>query len=385
MRRSTLVKLSALFAGPALLLTTRSAHAQCTVEGTIELRSMRGRSLAPVPITQAMRVTFRGRAATVEGTAPLAFRSVISSQDARVFIGERGFTSGLISVSSGAQVHVIDTRGTDVIATVQSTDELVARAVLIPCAALSATRANTGRASAPEYPASRRWTSDSIVNAQPRCTARGCEGLVVPTPTVRGPFQCTGRAGSVRCRPSPHAGRCQPIGDGSWCGYHPVRTALRIYRAASTRSASVEVVATRDVTFVDDDGRPGWLRVQSSDMSGNALVVRGWVRAADVRWSQEVAPSVRSAGLGTIGVLSGRAHAIGTRVGFVLLDRETSIEDASGATIARVADAVAGWCTHAEHPANAAHVRLALPGRSSPSEDARVAAREARWVQACPQ
>lgn len=383
MRRSTLIRLSALVAGPALLLTARSALAQCTVEGTIELTSMRAPSLAAVPITQAMRVTFRGREATVEGSAPLAFRSVISSQNTRVFIGDRGFTSGLLSVSRGAQVHVIDTRGTDVVATIQTSDELVARAVLLPCSALSATRTNTERARVPEYPASRRWTSDSIVNVQPRCSARGCEGMVVPTQSVRGPFQCTGRAGSVRCAPSPHAGRCQPIGDGSWCGYHPVRSSLRIYRAASTRSESVEVVATRDVTFVDDDGRPGWLRVQSSAMSGNALVVRGWVRTSDVRWSQEVAPSVRTAGLGTIGVLSGRAHAIGTRVGFVLLDRETAIEDSSGATIARVADA--GWCTRAEHPANATHARIALPGSASPSEDARVAVREARWVQACPQ
>lgn len=345
-----------------MLLTARSALAQCSVEGTIELTSMRAPSLAAARITQAMRVTFRGREALVEGTAPLAFQSVISSQNARVFIGDGGFTSGLLSVSRGAEVRVIDTRGTDVVATIQVSDELVARAVRLPCAALSATPASAQRASAPEYPASRRRTSDSIFTMQPRCTWR---------------------AGSARCAPSPHAGRCQPIGDASWCGYHPVRTALRIYRAASTRSESIEVVATRDVLFVDDDRRPGWLRVQSSAMSGDAFVVRGWVRAADVRWSQEVAPSIGTAGLGTIGVLAARARAIGTRVGFVLLARETPIEDASGATVARVANAE--WCTHAEHPANATHVRIALPGSSSPSEDARVAVREARWVQACPQ
>jgi hypothetical protein len=381
MRRSTLVALSALLAGPSLL-SSRSALAQCTVEGSIELSSMREPSLAAAPITQAMRVTFRGREATVEGTAPLAFRAVIAAQNVRVFIGDGGFTSGLVSASSGAEVRVIDTRGSDVIASIRASDELEARGVLLPCAALSARRATAQRVSLPEYPASRRWTSDSIVNVRPHCDARGCEGLVSPTPTVRGPFQCTGRAGSVRCAPSPHAGRCQPVGDGSWCGYHPVRASLRIYRAPSARSDSIEVVATRDVSFVDDDGRVGWLRVQSSAFSGNALVVRGWVRAAHVRWTQEVAPSARNVGLGAYGVITGRARAIGARVGFVVLARETSIEDAAGAAIARVADAE--WCTAAEHPANATHVRVALPGSSAPSEDARVALREARWVQDCP-
>lgn len=387
MRRSSFFFLASLIAGPLVLSAPREALAQCTVEGTIALTSMRGGSSPAAPITQAMRVTFRGRDATVEGTAPLAFHAVIPSQNARVFIGEGGFASGVLSASKGAEVLVTDTRGTNVIATIRAGGDLVARAVSVPCGALSATRATVQRAQAPAFAPSRRWTSDSVVNApSSRCVTRGgvtsCPGLTLPYATVSGSLRCDGPAGSVRCSPTPHAGRCQPVGDGSVCGYHPARETLTLYRSPNAQSESVEVTATRDVTFIDDDGRPGWIRVVSHGETGDGVVVGGWVRARDVRWSQEVPPSVRNAGMGTIGVLGGHGRAIGTRAGFVTVEQHTPIVDSSAAVVARVASAQ--WCTSAEHLANATHVRVSLPGARGLSDDAQVAIAEVRWAQSCP-
>lgn len=351
-----------LLAAVLVALGPPRADAQCVLEGVTHLASLRDAGASPLPIIQAMRITLSGPRATVEGLRPLAFRTLLAAESVDLFVGSTGFASGLLSASPGVRVRVLGTSGTDVIAALGDTDDLVVRELRLPCSALRTTPGPVGTsASPPRFASNPRWVSQSFVQRGMRCTRN--------------------RGGSVACIDTVLPGRCQPVGDASDCGYHPLRGGLRLQLRPDSNSPSIVVKASRDVTFVDEDGRPGWLRVVSRGLSGNRLVVGGWVRQSEVRWAQEVPPSLRNLGLGTVSMLPGRSRQRDTRVGFVTLAPDTPILDATGRELGRVFETP--HCSAAEQLPNAAHVLIALPGSGLATNPARAAADQVRWVPSC--
>lgn len=338
------------------------ADAQCVIEGVTHLASLRPADAAPLPITQTMRLTLSGPRATIEGLRPLSFRTGFAAESVDLFVGGSGFVSGVLSAAAGVRVRVLSTAGSDVIAELHDSDGLVARELRLPCQLLRTTPGPVGTsASPPKFAANPGWVSHSVAQREMRCTRD--------------------RGGGMGCAPTVLPGRCQPVGDASACGYHPLRAWLRLHERPAIASPSVLVKASRDVAFIDEDGRPGWIRVVSRGIWWNRLVVGGWVRLRDVRWSQEVPPSLLSIGLGTMGIIGGRSRGRGTRVGSVTLAPDTPIVDAAGRELARVAETP--FCTAAELPANASQVLIALPGSGMATEPARVAADQVHWVTSC--
>jgi hypothetical protein len=347
--------------GSILSLTTVKAHAQCVFEGVATARIDGPPTAVATAITEAMRVTLSGARATIEGRAPLAFRTVVAASDVELFVADPGVRTTLVGAARGVRARVESVSRDVALVTLSAEDSLEVRGVRLPCAALTTERPTESlrAAAAPAYSANRRWRSSADAHREWRCTerrgARSCGEVTVP-------------------------GRCRAIGDGSVCGYHPRRRTLRLFAAPSAASESVEVFATADVSFADDDGRPGWLRVISRVPSRGAVVVRGWARAADVRWTQEVPPYARSMGIGAVGV-AGRVVARSTRLGFVTLERDAEVHDERSSPWARVAES---WCTRGEQPQGSARVWVHLPGQRHATPGASVAAEHVRWVDACP-
>lgn len=343
----------------ALLLAPSLGAAQCVLEGVTRVDWLRGGE-PPMPIEQRMRVTLAGATASLEGTAPLAFHAAVPAERVRLYLGPPGLSNQVMAASQGVRVFVQSATRDGVTATLRADYALAVRGVRLPCRALSTTPSPSQPATAPSHPVNRRWVSDSYVHREMRCTgrrgARGCAERVSP------------------------ASRCRPVADASQCGYHPLRGSLRVFSAPSERSASVEAVPTRDVVFVDEDGRRAWLRVRSHALTGGALALNGWVRRGDVRWSQEVPPGIRRAG--GVGVTRGRVMARGMRRGYVTLRADTEVRDARGELIARTA--VAAFCTEGEHWPGEARVRIALPGGGAAHERALVAEDRVEWSAACP-
>ncbi len=347
--------------GSILSLTTINAHAQCVFEGVATARIEGSPAAVATSITEAMRVTLSGARATIEGRTPLAFRTVVAASDVELFVADPGVRTTLVGAARGVRARVESVSRDVALVTLSAEDSLEVRGVRLPCTALTTERPTESlrAAAVPAYSANRRWRSSADAHREWRCTerrgARGCGEVTIP-------------------------GRCRAIGDGSVCGYHPRRRTLRLFAAASAASESVEAFATADVSFADDDGRPGWLRVISRVPSRGAVVVRGWVRAADVRWTQEVPPYARSTGIGAVGV-AGRLVARSTRYGFVTVERETEVHDERSSPWARVTES---WCTRGEQPQGSSRVFVDLPGQRHAEPRASIPSERVRWVDACP-
>lgn len=342
----------------AVLVTPVTARAQCVVEGLTAVDSL-GVAPPAAPLRQAMRVTLAGGVATLEGIAPLVFRREVPASQVRLYLAAPFAWGGVLAASRGESVTVEGSDERGVTATLRAGDALIVRGVPVPCGAL------TTHASAPSMPPGlpaappTRWVTRSGVVHETRCT----QG--------RGSAACAHEV-------SPRS-RCRLRSDASQCGHHPVGERLRVFAEPRADSAYVEVRATRDVVFADEDGRPGWLLVRTRGAVAG-LAVRGWVRAPDVRWAQEVPPSQRARR--DVGAQPGRRVRASSRRGAVTLAADTVVRDAGGAELARVGAAT--FCTRAELPAGAARAFIALPGMGEVDEGAQVEAANLAWVNACP-
>jgi hypothetical protein len=341
-------------------LLTRDASAQCAVTGVTSVRGLRVGSVGPLDLEQSMVTTFEGARAMVEGRSPLAFRGVAAPGEVALYLREGALLGALVGAAKGVSVEVERGERDAVIATLRSDNGLVVRSIRFPCALLETTRAREPRASAPRpaFSVDARWRTDGTAREEWRCAS--------DRPGVRA---CT-----------PIRGRCHAVGDGSVCGYHPRGRSLVLRARPDMRSASVTVEATRDISFADDSGHGEWLRVFSRGSNDREdLVVHGWVRRADVRWSQEVPPSYYTR-VGTIGGI-GEVLPVGARSGFVALAAGSAVLSESGVEWAR---SVAPLCARAVQRTPSEHVRLALAPVVSRHSGAWVAATSARWVDRCP-
>lgn len=328
------------------------------LEGVTRVDSLRAEG-SPMALEQRMRVTLAGAVARVEGLAPLVFRVELPLSSVRLYLGPEGLANRVMAASPGLRVDVREARGAEVTATLVQDAALSVRGLRLPCAALSTSQSRLQRVSPPTHAARARWASRSVVRREMHCTQRG-----------------GGRGCAERVSPS---SRCRPVGDASWCGYHPPSGRLRVFSEPSVRSESVEVEVTRDVAFIDEDGRGAWLRVTSAGLGIGTLAMRGWVRARDVRWSQEVPPGRVASG---VGVTRGRVVWRGAREGFVTLPPGTPLLDERGEELARTGSEP--FCTRGAAREGDSRGRIALPGASEVHEGAWVESARLQWVPSCP-
>lgn len=341
-------------------LATRDAHAQCVVTEVESATGLRIGAVGPLDLDQSMVATFAGRRATVEGVTPLIFRGETNANAVRLYIRHNGVLAGLVGVARGAPVVVERAEGNAVIATLRDDGGLTVRSVRVPCSMLAGTVQNPSQVSAPRppYAEDRRWQTDATAREEWRCTRS--------------------RSGTSAC--TPVRGRCAAVGDGSVCGYHPRNAQLAVHAQPSAQSASVIIEATGDISFADDSGNRDWLRVYSRGYNGrDTVVVRGWVRRADVRWAQEVPPSASGFSSGCYGRIGGTA-ALHARVGFVTVAVQTRVFNDAGVEWASTARAV---CVRAEQAPNS-NVRLELDVSPRHEAVAWVVPTAVRWVERCP-
>jgi len=335
-------------------MTPVTACAQCVVEGLTAVDA-----LGTAPLRQGMRVTLSGGVATLEGLAPLVFRRDVPAPQVRLYLAAPFLWGGVLAASRGTPVTVEQSDARGVTATLRVGDALIAHGVAVPCGSLSPEGSTPTTPEGLPAASSTRWVTRSGVVYAARCA----EG--------RGSAACAQEV-------SP-ASRCRLRDDASQCGYHPVGSRLRVFVEPRADSAFVALRANRDVVFADEDGRPGWLLVRTRGLV-SGLAARGWVRTQDVRWAQEVPPSV----LRPVGVRSqpGRRVHVRARRGAVTLATSTVVVDPAGRELARVG--AAPFCTRAELPAGATQAFIALPGMNEVDEGARVDAAGIAWVDACP-
>lgn len=348
-----------LAAALAAALGPRVASAQCVVEGRARFTT------GGTSIEQSARITLAGAEAVVEGAAPLTFRVTVPVGDVALYVGEEGVSGPVLAAARGVTVRVASASAETVTGALVDGDELSVRGVSLPCRALATTYAQpAGPAALPAHEPEGAYSSRAMPPLRVECVerrgaqgvSRGCAPLTVPPP------------GS----------------DATQGGYHPRGRALRVYATPAPDAPSVELVATRDVVLVDEDARPGWIRVRTLRHANQALHVGGWVRAGEVAWAREVPPWVRR-GEVPMRARRGRMRHADERLGFVALAAETEVRDARGATLGRVA--AGGWCTAAAQRPGAARVTVALPVSPVAAEgdaDGTVSAEGARWVEACP-
>jgi hypothetical protein len=355
--------LRASLAASSLALWTPAAS-PCTVQGVVHVSSLDVGAGQPVRVEQQARVTFVGSTAMVEGVEPLAFRRVVTAASVALYLRSPVVLGATVGAARGVRVEVeaVDGPG-HVRAKLYASDELSVRGVRLACRWLvtQPREDSFDDAPVPFAPTNRRWMTDSTAVERSVCRA--------------------GPTGTQRC--DVYRNRCMAISDASVCGYRSVRPTLVVRAAPRDGSPSVIVEATDDISFADEDGNPRWLRVRSRRHDRpDALVVRGWVRRRDVRWSQEVPPSARRPLVATIGTV-GVARPLGTRSGFVTLDANVELfaQDQlnSWARITR------SYCAAAEQPPGSSLLAVALPGSSSVGVDRQgwVYASQARWVPSC--
>jgi hypothetical protein len=138
----------------------------------------------------------------------------------------------------------------------------------------------------------------------------------------------------------------------------------------------VSVRATRDIVFADEDRRGAWLLVRSRSYSGEVLVARGWVRAADVRWRQETPPHL-TATRGSVGT-AGIGVAADVRRGYGEITPGSAVRWSDGA---RWGTTAGPWCAEVFQRAGQATVAVPIPGAGLVM--ARVGAADVRWVDRC--
>jgi hypothetical protein len=337
------------------VLVARPAASQCVLEGSPTLTVTPDGASAPVVISEPLRATLRGASAVIEGTDPIAFRATLPASGLALYLA-RPVTTPMLGAAAGVQVAAQNASSSRVVVDLRAGERLGVRGVAVPCGALTLRVPAAQPAEAPLAPFVEHagWMTHATARERTDCRR-----------TVGGMLVCA----QVR-------NRCAPVGDGSVCGYHPVAATLRVFASPSTRAASLTLTASRDVTLADEHGRGAWLLVRTRTDDPSPLALRGWVRASEVRWSQEVPPSSRL-GLGTLGSIGRAQPAVGRR-GFVVVEAGAPLEDPHAT---RWGTVVRAWCTAAEQAPDSSRVRVTLPGASESA--AFVAGERVRWVDAC--
>jgi hypothetical protein len=341
------------------MLLPQIAWAQCPLVGDAAVRAVRVHGAdAPFTLRERARVVLRGPVAQVEGVAPIAFSGTAAAGSVSLFLRTPQRIGGVVGIAAGLPFVASRAVGASVLGTVETPDGLSVRGVSVPCAALTLDAPASAPTAAPVPPhrANPRWISHTTAHEVFRCTeTRGGRGCM----TV-------------------NLGRCRPIGDGSECGYHPRGVAVTLFAAPSDAPGvpRVSVRATRDIVFADEDRRGAWLLLRSRSYSGEVLVARGWVRAADVQWRQETPPhmlsshgGVATAGWGVAGDVR-RGHGEITPGSAVLWSDGTRWGTTAGP-----------WCAQVFQRAGQATVEAPIPGAGPVM--ARVRAEDVRWVDRC--
>jgi hypothetical protein len=337
----------------------KAASAQCPLVGDAVVSEVRVPGAdAPFALRERARVVLSGARARVEGTAPIAFAGDADVGAVTLFLRTPQRLGGVVGIAAGLPFVASRSVGARVVGSVRTHDGLAVLGVSVPCEALTldAPSSAPGEAPVPTHRANPRW---------------------IPHTTAREEFRCTEERGGRSCS-TVNLGWCQPIGDGSECGYHPVGGAVTLFAAPSDGAAvpRVRVQATSDIVFVDEDRRGPWLLVRSRSYSGEVLVARGWVRAAEVRWRQETPPhlltnpgGVRTAGWGVRGE---------ERRGYGEVTPGSAVLWRDGA---RWGTTAGPWCSQVFQWAGQATLGVPIPGAGPVM--ARVRSEDVRWVDRC--
>ena len=341
------------------LLVPRPARAQCPVVGDAVVGEVRVPGAdGPFALRERARVVLRGAAARVEGLSPIAFTGAADVAAVRLFVRTPHRLGGVVGLAAGLPFAASRAVGASVVGTVRSPDGLTVRGVSLPCAALTldAPQGGLTEAPVPRHRANPRW---------------------IPHTTAREVMRCTERDGARGCA-TVNLGWCQPIGDASACGYHPRGAALTVFAAPSDGPGvpRVSVEATRDIVFEDEDRRGPWLLVRSRSYSGEVLVARGWVRAADVRWRQETPPHLLSPH-GAVAT-AGWDVAGDVRRGYGEVAPGSAVLGRGGA---RWGTTAGPWCARLFQREGEATVSAPIPGAGPVM--ARLRAEDVRWVDRC--
>jgi hypothetical protein len=337
----------------------RAALGQCPLVGDAVVSAVRVPGAdRPFALRERARVVLRGAQASVEGVAPIAFAGDADASAVTLFLRTPQRIGGVVGMGAGLPFVASRAIGAQVVGTVRTHDGLTVLGVSVPCQALTldAPASAPTEAPVPTHRANPRW---------------------IPHSTAREEFRCTEGPGGRGCA-TVNLGWCQPIGDGSECGYHPVGGAVTLFAAPSDGPAvpRVRVRATRDIVFVDEDRRGPWLLVRSRSYSGEVLVARGWVRASDVRWRQETPPHLLSnpGGVGT----SGWGVGGDVRRGYGEITPGSGVLWRDGA---RWGATAGPWCSQVFQWEGQATVGVPIPGAGPVM--ARVRAEDVRWVDRC--
>jgi len=341
------------------LILPRSARAQCPLVGDAVVGAVRVPGAdGPFTLRERARVVLRGAVARVEGVAPIAFEGTAPAEAVTLFLRAPQRIGGVVGIGAGLPFVASRADGAWVIGTVRSSDGLTVGGVSVPCAALTLDAPASAPAAAPV----------PVHRANPRW---------IPHTTAREVFRCTESAGGRGCA-TVNLGRCQPIGDGSECGYHPLGGAVTVFAAPSDGPGvpRVRVRATRDIVFADEDRRGPWLLVRSRSYSGEVLVVRGWVRAAEVRWRQETPPHLLTSPGGV--ATAGWGVAGDVRRGYGEITPGSAVMSRDGT---RWGATAGPWCAQVFQWEGQATLAVPIPGAAPVM--ARVRPEDVRWVDRC--
>lgn len=346
---------------PALsaLGLARPARAQCPLVGDAVVNEVRVPGAeGAFTLRERTRVELRGAVARVAGVAPIAFEGTAPAGAVALHLRTPQRIGGVVGVGAGLPFVASRSDGDRVVGTIRSHDGLTVVGVSVPCGALTLDAPGSAptEAPVPEHRANPRW---------------------IPHTTAREVFRCTEGVGGRGCT-TVNLGRCQPIGDGSVCGYHPTGEALTVYASPSDGPGvpSVRVRATRDIVFADEDRRGAWLLVRSRSYSGEVLVVRGWVRASELRWRQETPPHLLSSAGGV--VTSGWGVAGDVRRGYGEIAPGSAVMWRDGT---RWGSTAGRWCSRVFQWEGQPTVGAPIPGAGPVM--ARLRPEDVRWVDRC--
>lgn len=374
-----------LLASSITALSAPTLASECRITGTGEIYGMTVRSTHEiVSMVGEFTVTLRPAGADVSAIRPLEFQATTALADVALAIHDATIVHGVLGIAAGVGFVATSVDGDEVVGTIDNNEGLIARGVRVPCASLALRRGagttsvgsrepdNGRHAPVPTYNANRRWISSTRQQLRTVCHT-----------SPRGHWR--------ECHEEP-INRCSAIGDGSECGYHPSASThlVRVFAAPNAASPSAEIQLHNDVVLQDQDGRRGWLLVQTLSPQNKAVIVRGWVRRADVVWRQEVPEWLRTMGVGNIGTIGiGRPTVRGARQGYVRINVSTNVVNQARVVWAR---AVQSYCSEAMQAPNTEWVQIDLPGRLLTSQDPNahrtrsqgfVIANAVEWVENC--
>ncbi|MDP3274289.1 MAG: hypothetical protein Q8Q09_03785 [Deltaproteobacteria bacterium] len=334
--------------GVVVLSMAALAQAQCPTEGLGLLRDVRPiESAETLTLRAQFRIERMGQVTRVSVTQPLRFVGEIAAQGLQFIATRAEIGLGLVHTAIGTEVEVLDPATSPWTARVRGRDGLVVEGVRMPCESLAI--GQSPATSQPVAPVLEAPRLDMVDHQVRRCDRR--TGLCVE---------------SLRRR-------CQPVGDGSVCGYR-VRNgrSVSVFATRSTSSPSVRVTLGEGTVLVDEHQKGDWILVRSVSDGGDGVVVHGWVRARDVRWLQD--PLRNQVGLGTMGTVG---SAAGVRSGRGQVAAGTSLVDSRGHVWGdHRGEPLYGRCAAASEPAGCAHASGAVGPWESRARERAGSARE---------